>query len=285
MIRRLTADLALEAGAQLGEGPSWDARDQRLWWTDIPAATVHRFDPDEGRDEALRLDREVAAIVPHADGGHLVAAREGFAHLTPDGALTTVAAVAPEGTRMNDGTCAPDGAFWAGTIASDDHPGTLYRLAPDGTVTPRLTGVALSNGIDFTADGTRFYYADTPTLRVDMCVLDPDDQTIVSREPFVTVDAGRPDGLTLDDDGCVWVAQIRAGRVNRYTPDGTLDTVVTLPVPWPTSCAFGGPDGRTLFITTAAVLRGEHHNATAAGALFAVTPNTTGQPTRPYRPI
>ncbi|MFF4704800.1 SMP-30/gluconolactonase/LRE family protein [Streptomyces sp. NPDC001288] len=286
MTRGLTAELALAAEALLAESPRWDAATGRLLWADVPAGTVHSFDPVSGVDERIPVGTEVGTVVPHAGGGQMLGVRTGFAWLRPDGALDTVAEIDQPGLRMNDGVCAPDGAFWAGSMAFDGTPGagTLYRLGPDGVAAPRLAGVTVSNGIGFTADGARFYYADTPTLRVDVCEVDADDQTVLSRRPFVTLAEGRPDGLALDDDGCVWVAAIRSGRVLRFTPSGVLDTVVRLPEPWPTSCAFGGSDGATLFITTARTLKGERRDTPGGGGIFAVRPGVTGPAALPYRP-
>lgn len=277
MTTTLHADLVLDARADLGEGPAWDTRDGCLLWVDIPRGRLHRFHPDSGVDEVHELGTMPGAVAPHADGGYVLAIERGFAQLRDDD-MVLLADLARPGLRMNDGTCAPDGAFWAGTMAVAKTPGagTLYRLAPDGTVEIKLTEVTISNGLAFTPDGARLYYIDTPTLRVDLFDVTP-GQDLLRRRPFVEFPAGhgRPDGLTLDNDGCVWVALFREGAVHRYTPDGVLDLVVELPIRYPTSCAFGGPCGDTLFITSAQAPP-DARGSRLDGGLFAIRPGVSG---------
>ncbi len=196
--------------------------------------------------------------------------------------LAEVEAGAPH-RRMNDGKCDPWGGVVAGTMLDDqgEATGTLYRMGPDGAVAAGETGFTCPNGLDWTADGRRFYHADTPTGRIDVCDLDPATHLPVARRAFVQVDGpGGPDGLTLDADGCVWVALWGGGCVRRYTPDGRLDPVVQLPVSQPASYAFGGPDRRTLFVTTARHGLTGHQLAAQplAGALFAVPDLAQGLP-------
>jgi sugar lactone lactonase YvrE len=157
------------------------------------------------------------------------------------------------GRRANDAAVAPDGALWAGTMRYDEAPGggTLSRIAPDGTVETVLDDVAVSNGTGWSPDGRLMYYIDSPTRRID--VFDFDGQQVGGRRQLAAIEEGDgfPDGLTVDADGCVWVALWDGGAVRRYTPDGKLDRVVELPVPRPTACAFGGADLTDLYITTA----------------------------------
>lgn len=287
MTRTLDAELALDAQAVLGEGPAWDKAQGQLLWVDITASRLHRYDPATGTDSALDTGSHIGAVVPHAEGGHLAALREGPARIDGAGRRTLLADLARPGIRMNDGTCAPDGAFWFGSMAYDKTPGagTLYRLAPDGTVETKVPGVTISNGIAFTPGGERMYYVDTPTRRIDVFDIEPATQTPRHRRAFADLSArgGLPDGLTLDDDGCLWVALYKAGSLHRYTPDGTLDTVIRLPVHHPTSCAFGGFDGQTLFITSGQAPAGSPATP-LDGGLFAVHPGVSGPPAIPYRP-
>jgi sugar lactone lactonase YvrE len=187
--------------------------------------------------------------------------------------------------RFNDGKPDPWGNFCAGTMAWDETghpPGSLYRLSPDGTVTELFGGVGLSNGLDWTDDRRLFYYADSNSGRVDLFDSDPDTGALAARRPFVSVPQadGIPDGLTLDAEGCVWLAVWDSGELRRYTPAGRLDTVVRLPARQVTSAAFGGSDLGTLYITTArtglspADRAGQPH----AGDIFACTPGVTGRP-------
>ena len=186
--------------------------------------------------------------------------------------------------RFNNGKPDPWGTFCAGTCtwASAGPPVSLYRLRPDGAVGEIVGDVGLSNGLDWSDDRESFYFADSASGGVDVFVTDPETGTLGRRRRFVTV-GGVPDGLTLDAEGCVWVAIWGAGELRRYTPGGVLDTVVSLPVRQVTSAAFGGADLGTLYITTArenftpADLRGQPH----AGDIFACTPGVSGRP--PFR--
>ena len=185
-------------------------------------------------------------------------------------------------TRFNDGKPSPWGDFWAGTMpwAEGGPSCALYRLTPDGRVTELLDKVGLSNGLDWSDDRTRFYYADSMSGGVDVFACDPETGALGERSRFVTVEAGTPDGLTLDADGCLWLAVFGTGEVRRYTPSGDLDTVIGLPVDQPTSIAFGGDDLSTLYITTArenltpAQIALQPH----AGDIFACTPGVAGRP-------
>ena len=279
----------------LSEGPRWHADAQELLWVDILGANVHRG--RLGVDGALAsvrtttLDRHVGAVAPATAGGHVVAAGAGFVHIGEDGTVHDLAQ--PEAgrtdVRMNDGACDRQGRFWAGTMAYDESPGAgaLYRLELDGRCTTVLTGLTISNGIGWSPDGTTMYLADSGTGRVDAYDVDAEGE-ISDRHPIIVVEEPgiAPDGLTVDDDGGIWVALWGGGAVHRYGPDGVLLTVVELPVDRPTSCAFGGPDRSTLFVTTAraglddvAMGRQPH-----AGHLFRIDGlGVTGPPCAPFR--
>ncbi len=217
----------------------------------------------------------------------MLALADGFALADHDGErLTRVPGfgVDRDAVRFNDGKPDPWGNFCAGTMAWDesgDPPGNLYRLAPDGTVAEVFGGVGLSNGLDWSDDRRLFYYADSNSGRVDLFDTDPDTGALSGRRPFVIVPEadGVPDGLTLDAEGCVWLAVWGSGELRRYTPAGGLDTVVRVPARQVTSAAFGGSDLATLYVTTAlegyteADLREQPH----AGDVFACTPGVTGR--------
>lgn len=252
--RQIEAHLLFDAGAQLGEGPLWDVRDGTLLWVDIPRGLVHRTDVHGSRDDQLAVGQDVGVAVPRASGGYVAAVRDGFVAVSMTGEITSLADLNQPGLRMNDGRCAPDGSFWAGTMAYDKTPGagSLYRLDPSGDVQVRLTGVTISNGLAFSPDD-RVYYVDTPTRRLDVFDLDTADQTLTNRRTLLHVPegVGNPDGIALDDEGCIWVALWGGGAIHRYLPDGTLDAVVRVPTNRVTSCCFGGPGDTRLFITTA----------------------------------
>ncbi|MET9895256.1 SMP-30/gluconolactonase/LRE family protein [Streptomyces sp. NPDC006465] len=247
-------EVAVRAHAALGEGPTWDAVARRLIWVDVLGSRVHTYDPASGRRTVLATEQHVGAAKPRADGGLVVNLRDGVGLYGPAGSagFRWLHRDPVPGRRANDAAVAPDGSLWCGTMRYDETPGggTLARIDPDGTVSPILDDVAVSNGTGWSPDGRRVYYVDSPTRRIDVFDIG-DDRLPVGRRPFATVEEGFPDGLTVDADGCVWVALWDGGAVRRYTPDGVLDRVLELPVRRPTSCAFGGADLTDLYITTA----------------------------------
>lgn len=278
-------EVAVEAKALLGEGPQWDDRGRRLLWVDIDAHEIHSYDPEQGTDVVLTdLGQPVGSVGLREQGGFIAGVRDGVVLLRADGAIARHLPIEADRpvNRMNDGACDPQGGYLTGTMATDGsrEQGALYRVASDLTVSTITTGVTISNGIDWSADQSLLYYADTGTGRVDVYDVDAGGG-LHDRRPFVTIDpgVGEPDGLTVDAEGGVWVALWQGAAVHRYDPAGQLDKVVELPVSLVTACAFGGVDRRTLYITTArAALAPDRAGAEPlAGALFAVEPGVTGR--------
>ena len=280
-------ELVLDARAELGEGPRWDARAQRLLWVDIMRGRVHAFRPGHAACRSVDVGRPVGALAGTADGGIVLAVAGGFARLDWDSGqvrmLAAVEADRPQ-NRMNDGACDPAGRFWAGTMALDEGPGAgaLYRLDPDGTVRTMLTGVSISNGIDWSLDGRRMYYVDSPTRRIDAFDFDPRTGVIANRRTFVALppEAGFPDGLTVDADGFVWLALWGGAALHRYDPEGARERIVPLPVTHPTSCAFGGSDLDELYVTSARrpLSVDERARQPMAGGLLRLRPGVVGRP-------
>ena len=280
-------ELVLEARADLGEGPRWDSRRQRLLWVDIMRGRVHVFTPSTGACRNVSVGRPVGALAGSSDGSLVLAVAGGFARFDLDSKrfemLATVEADRPQ-NRMNDGACDGAGRFWAGTMALDERPGAgmLYRLDPDLTVHTMLTGVTISNGLDWSLDGRRMYYVDSPTRRIDVFDFDVAAGSIANRRPLVEVpaDAGVPDGLTVDAAGFLWVALWGGAALRRYAPDGTLERVVPLPVTHPTSCAFGGAALDELYVTSARVALTAEQRARQpqAGGVFRLRPGVAGRP-------
>ncbi len=236
-----------------GEGPVWSERWGGLRWVDMLAGDVLSL-ADDGAIDRRHVGRIAAALRPRAEGGAVIGVERGFALEDAGGALTYLDELwTDHGLRMNEGGCDPDGRFYCGSMAYDRRTGAgaLYRLDPDGSVSVVLENVTISNGIAWSPDGTRTYYNDTATHRID--VFDYDSVAgLTGRRPFVdlSAEAERPDGLTVDEEGGVWTALNGAGEVRRYTPDGALDEVVEVPARKVTACTFGGPDLDQLFITT-----------------------------------
>jgi sugar lactone lactonase YvrE len=286
MTRVLEPEVAVPAQCQLGEGPVWDPDRGLLWWVDILAGHVHAVDPATGARTRFDAGDPVGTVGLTRGGRLVLALVDGFALADPDGQnLTRIPGFSIDRTsvRFNDGKPDPWGNFIAGTMSWDESgnpPGSLYRLSPDGTVTEVFGDVGLSNGLDWTDDRKLFYYSDTVIGRVDVFDTDPETGALSGRREFVTV--AQPDGLTLDAEGCVWLALWGSSELRRYTPDGRLDTVVRLPAWQVTSAAFGGPDLSTLYITTAreGLTPAELAEQPHAGDIFACTPGVPGRP--PY---
>jgi sugar lactone lactonase YvrE len=270
----------------------WDDANGTLIWVDILGQALHRFDPKMGRDRVVDVGQPVGAAALRSDGkGLVLALRDGFALF--DEAAGRVDLVAPveadvPTNRMNDGKCDPLGRFWAGTMAFAETPGAgaLYRLDADLHAHRMLSGVTVSNGLDWTADRQRMYYVDSPTRGVDVFDFDVQSGTLGERRRRITIppDSGVPDGLTLDSEGAIWVALHRGGSVARYTPDGGLDQIVRLPTTMVTSCTFGGPDLGDLYITsmTFGMSDEERRAQPLAGAMFRCRPGVRGLPAQRF---
>jgi sugar lactone lactonase YvrE len=292
-VKTLQTELAVDAHDIVGEGPLWDERDQILWWIDILGRRIHRLDPASGDHTEVTVEQEPGAIVPRASGGLVAAVRDGFAAIGADGSLSMLAPVEADNpaNRMNDGKCDSAGRFWAATMAFDctSGAGTLYVLEPDSTVRATITGLTIGNGLAWTADDTTMYYIDSTTQRVDAFDFDIDKGLLGERRQVVEIPPSDrpgklrvPDGMCIDQEGYLWVAVYGSGQVQRYAPDGSLDTVVEVPAENVTCPAFGGTDLRDLYITTAAqeLSPEELEQQPHAGGLFRVRTDVAG--TAPY---
>ncbi len=262
-----------------GEGPFWDDVRRSLLVVDMLAGDVVRLD---GTGAPVRSHvGDVAAVVrARAEGGYVLALERGFALADEDLSVTDqITVLGDASARMNDGGCDPQGRFYCGTMAYDVAPGagSLYRLDTDRTVTTVLDGVTISNGLQWSVDGSLAYYNDTPTGRVDVFDVDPGTGAFSGRRPFAVVpdDAGKPDGMAVDAEGGIWIALWEGGRVHRYDADGALTEVVELPVSRTTACTFGGPDGRTLFVTSSRLGVTEAAEP-LAGAVFSIDAGVAG---------
>jgi sugar lactone lactonase YvrE len=284
-------DLALAAGADLGEGPVWDAEASVLIWVDITAGLVHRFDPATGRDAEFDVGRPVGAAVPTTSGRVAFAASDGFSLLDPGtGRIEPIAEVEADDpqTRMNDGKCDPAGRFWAGTMDVEGRRplGSLYRLEADHRLVQVLTGVTISNGIGWSPDGRTMYYIDSVTHGVDALDVDPEPGSVSNRRRLVDFPSewGLPDGMTVDEEGFLWVAFWDGAAVRRIAPDGRIASVVGFPVSRVTSCAFGGADLTDLYVTSARNGLSDEglRQQPDAGGLFHLRPGVRGLPHHPF---
>ena len=270
----------------LGEGPVWSVGEQALYWVDIEGPAVHRWTWGATEAESWPLPALVGALALRQQGGLVLALRTGIHTFDPaSGELTFVADPAAElpGTRYNDGTVDPAGRFWIGGMVLDGEPRSagLYRFSGDGRWTQMLSGIGCSNGAGFSPDGSIMYYTDTVTRKIMRFDFDVATGDISHPTVFAVDDDCDPDGLTVDADGYVWGAKWDGFRIARYRPDGSVDRVIPLPVQRPTSLAFGGPDLRTLFVTTARVdlTAAQLRTQPLAGRLLVIDdPGTTGRP-------
>jgi sugar lactone lactonase YvrE len=284
------AEVALSIRAQHPEGPLWDAASARLWWVDIAGERLHCFNPESSEDSSWHTAGQPGGVVLGAAGEPLVASPEGLAVLDRrTGRMDLCVSIERDRqeNRANDVKVDERGRAWIGTMAFDKRPenAALYRV--DGnTATCVVAGLTISNGPAFDESRGRLYLADTAVGAVDVFDLDAETGALTGRRDFLDFsDAGVwPDGMTVDDEGMLWVALGRAGAVHRYRADGGLDGVVELPTTNPTSVAFGGSDGGDLYITTSwSDLDADGRAAQPlAGAIFRCRPGVTGRPSPRY---
>lgn len=266
-----------------GEGPVWFAREQRLHWVDMLAGDVLTLALD-GTINRRHVGSVVAALRPRSRGGAVLGLERGFALEEPDGSIQVLPEFWLSPTiRMNEGGCDPQGRFYCGSMAYDQSPGAakLYLLDEQLQVHTVMEGVTISNGLDWSPDGSRAYYNDTATGQIAVFDYDPEHGLQHHRKFVDILEGGQPDGLTVDAEGGVWTAIANQGVVHRYRPDGSLDEIIELPVTKVTACTFGGEHLDRLYITTSQ----EHIDTEAeprSGALFYVDPGVTGQPVREF---
>jgi sugar lactone lactonase YvrE len=307
-------EVAVPPVAALGEGPRWDDATGTLLWVDIVGRAVHRYDPRTGDDQSRPVRDILSLALPRSGGGVLVGMPGGIYELdaaaerpAPAGAGLAAAGMraaadAPflgpplvpieagvAGDRTNDGACDPSGRLWVGTMARDERSPTagLYRIDLDLSVTRLVGGTTISNGLGWSPDGGTFYFIDSPTRRVDAFDFDAATGAIERRRPLavVDVDGAVPDGMTVDAEGCLWVALHGGWGLRRFAPDGELLAEVRLPVARITSCCFGGPGLRDLYVTTRrdGLSDAESAQQPLAGALLRLDPGVAGLPTYAFR--
>jgi sugar lactone lactonase YvrE len=295
-------ELVLDARAELAEGPLWDVERRVLWWVDINAGRVHRFDPATGSDSVIEIGRAVGCVALRLDAALVVAAAEALLTLNPETGAAEILArfePGPVALRCNDGKCDPQGRFWIDRLALDRAVGasSLVRYGgPGPEVASRfetvLRGLTIPNGLDWSADGKRMFFVDSPSRVISVFDFDERIGGIGGGRSFVRVDdslglpaSAVPDGLTLDSEDCVWVAVWGGGCVLRFAPDGSLLDRIDVPVARVSSCAFGGADLTDLFITTAweGATPDELAAEPAAGGIYRARPGVRGRSARRFR--
>lgn len=279
----ITVERVSDFTATLGEGALWDVQDQALWWVDIPVGGIHRHDP-AGADTSWQIDEAVGCLALREEGGLVLATRSGFHFFDPEqGSGTKAPILDPEAdrpeSRFNDGIVDPRGRFWAGTMKDRGERlpvSSFWRLDPDLRVSRGHSGVSVTNGLAFSPDGGTMYFADTDSSVQTIWRADYDLDTGEhgTPEPFFETGelAGRPDGGTVDADGCYWMAGVGGWQVVRITPEGAVDRIIDVPVERPSRPMFGGSRLETLYVTS--IREGLSEDALKdqpwAGALLAV---------------
>lgn len=271
---------ALDAGAEVGEGALWDVREQALFWVDIPQGRLHRFDPASGENRTWELGEPIGCLALREQGGAVVALQSGFYFFDfANGTRTPV--IDPEAdrpqNRFNDGATDRQGRFWAGTMRMGEPApeGAFYRLDPDRSCTRWQDGIFTTNGLAFSPDGRTMYCSDSnPQVRtIWACDYDPASGAPGPRRVFFDTRAvaGRPDGGTVDADGCYWMAGVGGAQLLRLTPAGRIERIVEVPLARPSKPAFGGPNLDVLFVTTIGRDQQAVPGQPRPGALLAIT--------------
>lgn len=283
-IGRESVSCAIPGEDFLGEGPIWEAETQRLHWVDILAPAILSGDPETGERSVRPMPELVGVAIPKASGGFVCATESGIKTISSTGEidiLATPEADRPD-NRFNDGKCDSRGRLWVGSLAINTAPerGRLWRVDADGSAMLMDEGFQISNGLGWSPDEKTFYFTDGPRT-IWAYDFDIEAGTIANRRKFVEFGPGDgvPDGLTVDSEGYVWVAIWDGWAVRRYAPDGRLDRTISLPVPRPTSCTFGGPDLGRLYVTSARIRLSAKLLAEAplSGSVFALDAGVTGQ--------
>jgi sugar lactone lactonase YvrE len=279
----------------LGESPIWCTRSQSLSWLDIDGALLQRFHPATGRRDAFAFDeRYVGSVALMNEPGRVLLGIELglFEFDMGTGARSLLCQVEPadRDNRLNDGRCDSQGRFWVGTMDNQlSRPnGAFYRVDPDGTARHMFGDVIVANTVALSPQGTTLYFSDTRRFTTWRFDLEPATGALSDRRVFVdhTEARARPDGACVDSEGHVWTAIFGGGRVVRYTPEGKASQVVDLPVTNPTCVCLGGPELKTLFITSARKFldRRQLRAEPLAGSVLALEVDVAGLPEHRFGP-
>jgi xylono-1,5-lactonase len=264
----------------LGEGPLWSTREHALFWVDILARKVQRLSLHDEAVTCWDMPEMIGWVIEREHAPGFIAGFEtGFAELTLE-PMKIVPILDPEPerpqNRLNDAKADRDGRIWAGSmpVTANEPSGALYRFDADRTVTRVDSGYTIANGPALSPDGTVLYHTDS-ARRVIFRFRLHEDGSICDRRAFIEFEPswGKPDGMTVDREGGLWVAHYGGGRISRFHDDGCFDRSIALPASHITSCSFAGPDLDRMFVTSAA--DGAEHEANA-GALFEVEPQAQG---------
>lgn len=253
------AEFLIDAGSQLSEGPLWDERARLLYWVDIEGRRLHVYNPATHQDRSVLMPSRIGMVCLTKDDRVMVALEKGIYFVQGEDSLQLFYGDLErplERNRLNDGKCDAAGRLWVGSMNMDleGNLASLYCLTPDKRCTRVLDGATVSNGIEWSPDGRHMYFIDTPSGFLWRFDFDPETGRITHRVPLIDYrnEEGNFDGMTKDAEGCLWIAHWGGFQVSKWDPvSGRKILSVKLPVPNPSSCAFGGPNLDTLYITTA----------------------------------
>ena len=280
----LQFDLFSDYSCELGEGPFWDSKKSRLHWVDIIGEKIISQNLDGSNIHALEVDGNPGCVVFSDEGTMVTGVDNQISSFDGDGNLLKVLADTKEGSglRFNDGKCDPTGRFWIGSMDRKEKNklGSLYSWNSIEGLVNREQGVTVSNGMGWSPDNSLFYYIDSPTREVSVYDIDLSTGSINNKRRFIsfTEEDGFPDGMTIDNDGRLWIAFWGGSKIMCVNPDSkAIEELVSFPVSKITSCAFGGEKMDRLFITSAKVQVNEEDEP-MAGKTFIVSPGVKGQP-------
>lgn len=277
----MVPEIVADYRCQVGEGPMWHPMEKRVYWVDIPAGRMFRYDPATGKHEECYQGRQVGGFTVQADGSLLLFMDRGSVAIWRNGRLTYVIDEVPEEreTRFNDVIADPAGRVFCGTMPTRERPGRLYRLDTDGSITRILDGIGISNGMGFTLDRKRMYYTDSRARTIYLFDYDEKTGRLSNQRVFAQTPEGQgiPDGMTVDAEGYVWSARWDGSALYRFTPDGVEERRVQFPAKKVSSVIFGGEDLTDMYVTTAGG-QNKAQEGHGAGALFWLNLGIKGLP-------
>jgi sugar lactone lactonase YvrE len=283
--------IAWAGPASLAESPTWHVKDKKLYWIDIAENKLNVLDIKIGENREYQMPGLIGSVVVCAQGGILATVERSLIAMDlSNGRIETIATLIPDNRpdlRVNDGKCDCMGRFWIGVATEDKNKkGKLYRYDIDGQIHEMEDDIIFSNGMGWNPDCSRFYYVDSERHCVYQYKFESKLGKITARNVLIQFDkkaSFKPDGLTVDALGFIWVACFNGGKIIRLKPDGTVDQEFKLPVQRPTSCMFGGDDLKTLFVTSCARDVNESQKLpTPAGSIFAISTGISGLPEYPF---
>lgn len=284
-------EIVLENQSILGEGPAWDAINHALLWVDIEQKTINRLDLATGKNQSVQYPTIVGSVVPRSIGGYAFATHQGIFALTADfkiGELLAPFSISSE-EQINDGKCDAAGRYWTGTLALDRKSpiAALYCVDQHHHYEKKITGSILSNGIGWNSAQDKMYYIDTKKscvfeLNFNLATGEISQQRVLID---LTHYQGGPDGMTVDSEDGIWIAQWDSGEIHRYHSNGTLDFILPMPVKRVTSCCFGGADLTELYITSTrkGLTEAQLKEQPLSGSIFKVKVDIKGTSTNSYQ--